>query len=128
MNESKRTLIGWMLSGLLATLLAFSASGKFRDFPGKEETFNQLGWSLETMRVIGIVEIAITVIFLIPQTAFIGAILLTGYMGGAIAAHVRVDEPFVIQFTVGVVIWIAYMLRRWDVVRLALLGEEKQKL
>jgi len=120
----KRHIAGWILSGLLAAFLGFSASGKFRDFPGKAEMFDHLGWSMATMKVIGVVEIVITIIFLIPHTAFFGAILLTAYLGGAVASHVRVGDPFVFQVIIGVVVWIAYLLRRWDVVRPALFGSE----
>jgi DoxX-like family len=47
----------------------------------------------------------------IPRTAVLGAILLTGYLGGAIATHVRIGEPFYIQFGLGVLVWLGLYLR-----------------
>jgi DoxX-like family len=118
-STRKTQIVGWILSFILAAFMGFSASGKFRDFPGKEEMFKKFAYPDETMLKIGVVEILITIVFLIPQTAFLGTILLTGYMGGAIATHVRVGDVFVIQLVIGVLFWIAYALRRPDVIRAA---------
>ncbi|MCA9237171.1 MAG: DoxX family protein [Planctomycetales bacterium] len=112
----KKHLGGWIVSGLIAAFLLFSASGKFRDFEGKEEMFAHLGWTVDVMQKVGVVEIAATVLYLVPQTSFLGAILLTGYLGGATAAHVRIGDPFFFPPLLGVVMWIGYALRRPDVV------------
>lgn len=97
-----------------------SASGKlFLDFPGKAEMFEKMGYSVGTMFWIGIVEVAAAVLFLIPQTSFLGAILLTGYLGGATEVHVRMKEPFVFPIIFGVLVWIGYWLRRPDVIQSA---------
>jgi hypothetical protein len=58
-----------------------------------------------------VVEIACVLIYLIPRTAVIGAILLTAYMGGAIATHVRVGDPFWVQTVVGMAFWGGLWLR-----------------
>ena len=112
----KKRLAGWIVSGLIAAFLLFSVRGKFRDFEGKEEMFAHLGWTDDVMQKIGVVEIAATVFYLVPQTSFLGAILLTGYLGGATATHVRVGDPFIFPPLLGVVMWIGYALRRPDVV------------
>lgn len=112
MSESKKRIIGWVLSCLLAAVFCLaSASGKFVDFPNKEEMFAKLGWSIETMFKVGIVEVVIAILFLIPRTAFIAAILLSAYLGGATAAHLRIGDPFFIPIIIGVVVWIALGLR-----------------
>ncbi len=109
---SKARLTGWILSGLLsAFLILASASGKFMQWEGKAEMFAKLGWTEDVMFRVGIVEVAIAVLFLIPRTTFIGAILLTGYLGGAVATHVRVADPFFMPIIIGVVAWIALGLR-----------------
>ena len=56
-------------------------------------------------------ELSCTIIYLIPRTSVIGAILLTGYLGGAIQTHLRVGDAFVAQFIFGVVIWGGLYLR-----------------
>ncbi len=68
---------------------------------------------------IGIVEVVATIVFLIPRTSFLGAILLTAYLGGATATHVRVGDPFFFPPFLGVVVWVAYALRRPDVIQSA---------
>ena len=60
---------------------------------------------------LGILEIACTIIYAIPQTAVLGAILLTGYMGGAIATHVRVGEGVIPHIIIGVLVWLGLFLR-----------------
>ncbi len=125
--KAKR-IAGWILSGLLAAFLIFgSAAGKFTDWPGKAEMFEHLGYSAEVLEKIGVVEIIVAVLFLIPRTAFLGAILLTGYLGGATATHVRVGDPFLSDFMpiiMGVLVWIGYGLRRPEIFRLAFGADE----
>lgn len=109
---SKSRIAGWLLSGLLAAFLIFaSAMGKFTNWEGKSEMFSQLGWTIDVMYKIGIVEVSIAILVLIPRTAFIGAILLTAYLGGAAATHVRVGDAFFVPIIIGVVAWIAIGLR-----------------
>jgi hypothetical protein len=118
MNRSK--LAGWILSFLIAAMLAGpSAGGKLIDFEGKEEMFGKLGWPTGTMFYVAFVEIACAMLFLLPRTGFLGAILLTGYLGGAAAAHVRVSEPFFMPILIGVFVWIALGLRNPAVIDLA---------
>jgi hypothetical protein len=109
---NKKTLAGWILSAVIAAFLIFaSAGGKFFDFEGKEEMFAKLGWGTDVMVKIGIVEVAVAVLFLIPRTAFIAAILLSAYLGGAVATHVRINDQFFIPIVMGVLAWIALGLR-----------------
>jgi hypothetical protein len=115
----RRVLVGWVLSGLLTAFLLFSSTGKFRDFEGKAEMFDHLGWSESVMVTIGIVEVVIALLFLVPRTAFVAAILITGYLGGAIATHVRVGDPFIFPIVIGIVCWVALGLRDARVFRLA---------
>lgn len=107
-----RTIVGWALSGLLALMLiGLSASGKFTQWEGKAEMFGKLGWTEDVMFYVGIVEVIITVLFLIPRTAFIGAILISAYLGGATAAHLRIGDPFVFPIILGIISWVALGLR-----------------
>ncbi|MBL9163416.1 MAG: DoxX family protein [Planctomycetaceae bacterium] len=110
MNVKK--IIGWILSVLIAAMLMFlSAPGKFMDFDGKEEMFAKLGWGVEVMKTIGVIEIAVAILYLIPRTAFIGAVLITAYLGGAIATHVRINDQFIMPVIIGVLAWVALGLR-----------------
>ena len=106
-----KKIVGWVLSVLFVALLIFSASFKFTDFEGKEEAFAKLGWGIEVMKTIGVIEIAVAILYLIPRTAFISAVLVTAYLGGAIATHVRVNDHFFMPVIMGVLVWVALGLR-----------------
>lgn len=81
--------------------------GKFTQWEGKSEMFAKMGWSEDLMVKIGIVEVVIAILFVIPRTSFFAAILLAAYLGGAVATHVRVGDPFLFPIIIGVVAWIA---------------------
>lgn len=120
-GSRKLTIAGWVVSGLVAAFLAFSASGKFmQPLPaGTVEVISHLGLPLEKLPLIGVLEVLCVVLFLIPRTAFVGAILLAGYLGGAAATHLRVGDPWFFPIILGVVAWVGYGLRRPDVIMTA---------
>lgn len=119
-SAKAQRIVGWVLSGLLALLLAGpSAMGKFTDWEGKAEMLEKMNFSNETLFKIGVVELAVTALFLIPRTAFVGTILLTAYLGGAVVTHVRMGDAFIMPIVVGVVAWIALGLRQAGVFGLA---------
>jgi hypothetical protein len=105
------TWVGWIVSLLPAGMLLFSASGKLMNVSALDEGFKHIGWPREVAFALGVVELASTVLYLIPQTAVLGAILITGYLGGAIATHVRIHEAFVFQAILGVLAWLGLYLR-----------------
>jgi hypothetical protein len=113
MKSRNCRIAGWVLSILLAAFLIFaSAIPKFTEWEGKELMLNRLGYSSDLISKIGIVEIAVALLFVIPRTSFLGAVLQTGYLGGATATHVRVGDPFYFPIVMGVIAWVAYGLRR----------------
>ena len=118
MNEpqpvSKATFwTGHVLGVLPCPMLLQSSAMKFLLPAGVPEHFAELGWNLDTMRWMGALELACVVAYLIPRTAVLGAILLTGYLGGGIAAHVRIgDLPTVLfPLILGVLVWGGLYLR-----------------
>jgi hypothetical protein len=104
--------IGWSLCVLPSALLLFSGAMKLTQAQPVIEGFEHLGYPGRLALALGIVEVGCTVIYLIPRTAILGAILLTGYLGGAIATHVRVLEvQFVGPLVLGVLVWLGIFLR-----------------
>jgi DoxX-like protein len=105
--------VGWVLSVLPALLLCFSAYSKLSPPPDFEKQLAPMGWSASVMPALGIVELACTILYLIPQTAVLGAILLTGYLGGATATHVRIADwgHFWVPVVLGIVVWLGIALR-----------------
>lgn len=120
-GSTKLRITGWVLSVLIALfLIGASASGKFTQWEGKAEMFAKMGWSEDVMLKIGVVEVVIALLFLIPRSSFVAAVLLAAYLGGATATHVRLGEPFFFPILIGVVAWVALGLRKPAVFRLAL--------
>jgi uncharacterized membrane protein YphA (DoxX/SURF4 family) len=93
--------------------LVFLMSGVMKLKGGAEVTqgMAHLGLPASLILPLAIVEISCAVIYLIPKTSVIGAILLTGFIGGTICAHLRVGDPFYVQIVIGIVIWAGLYLR-----------------
>jgi len=102
---------GIVLSVLPALLLLFSAVIKFIKPAGFAEGLAHGGLDLSLANGLGVLEIVCTVLYLIPCTAILGAILLTGYLGGAILCCLRVGDPYYMQFVLGVILWGGLFLR-----------------
>ncbi|TWT99313.1 hypothetical protein Pla108_02480 [Botrimarina colliarenosi] len=79
-----RRIAGWALSVLIVVFLCGpSAAGKIVEWDGKAEMMDHLGYSIPLIKKIAVVEIAVALLFLVPRTAFVAAILLTGYLGAS---------------------------------------------
>jgi hypothetical protein len=98
-------------SGLLAFLLTISAVMKLMGGAVVTEGMAHMGLP-ESLRIpLGILELSCVVIYLLPATSVTGAILLTGYVGGAIVTHLRLGEPVHLQIALGVLTWLGLYLR-----------------
>ena len=103
---SKKVLWGgYIMSAIPVVLLLMSGVMKLMAPPTVVEGFAHLGYPESVAFEIGIVELACLILYLVPQTAVLGAILLTGYLGGATVSHVRIGEPFTGAVVLGVLIW-----------------------
>ena len=102
---------GRAISVLLSLLFAMSAFMKLKGGPEVTQGMAHLGLPESLIIPLAIVEISCVVIYLIPATSILGAILLTGYIGGAICTHWRVGDPFFIQIALGIVVWLGLYLR-----------------
>jgi uncharacterized membrane protein YphA (DoxX/SURF4 family) len=129
MPSKVQRITGWVLTGLLGLFL-IGASGipKFIDWPGKQEMFDKLGITTGLAPVLGVIEITATILFLIPRSSFVGAILVTGYLGGAVWTHVRVGDAWFAPVIIGVVVWIALGLRQPAIFALAMGKSPSQPL
>jgi len=101
-----------VLSVLPVMLLLLSASMKVAHTPAVVATFvDKFGYAEGLLPALAILELACTLVYLVPRTAVLGAVLLTGYLGGAVATHVRVGDVFVAPLLVGVLVWAGLFLR-----------------
>lgn len=95
--------------------LVFDSVIKFFDLPIVRQSMTELGYPVEAALGIGLFEIACLAIYLVPRTSVLGAVLLTGYLGGAIATHVRVGNPLfshvLFPTYVAVLLWGGLFLR-----------------
>jgi hypothetical protein len=109
--------LGRILSGLAVLFLLFDGAIKLVPLGVVTETMDRIGYgSSEALaRSLGAITVVCTLLYAVPPTSFVGAILLTGYLGGAIAAHVRIGSPLfshvLFGFYLGVMVWGGLWLR-----------------
>ena len=115
MNEtvSKKSLwAGRIISGWMVVFLLFDGGVKVMRVPGAVEATVRLGYPARLLLAIGIVELTCAILYVIPRTSILGAILLTGYLGGATATQVRLEDPwFFFPIVIGVLVWLGLYLR-----------------
>lgn len=109
--SQKMRWAGLIMSMLPVLMLLMSAAMKFMKPAPVVEGFAHLGFPENLALGLGILEIACTIVYLIPQTSVFGAILLTGYLGGATVTHLRVGDPFFMPVILGVLVWGGLFLR-----------------
>jgi len=109
--SKKACVVGWIMGILPVLMLLMSAVMKFIPNKQLQHGFTHLDWPISLAIALGIVELTCTILYLIPQTAVLGAILLTGYLGGAIASTVRVGDGFIPTLVMGIFLWGGLFLR-----------------
>ncbi|HEY2844528.1 MAG TPA: DoxX family protein [Bryobacteraceae bacterium] len=126
MVSTKSIWAGRILSGLVALLLAFDAVMKIALSQVAVDGTVQLGYPAGVVRGLGIALLGSVILYAIPRTSLIGAILVTGYLGGAVATHVRVGDPWLSHILapvyVAVMIWGGLVLRETRLRSLVLSG------
>ena len=107
--------IGWALTGLVGLFLLMDTGMKLAGMPVVSETSQELGWTgdIGYWRGMGALLLGIAALYLWPRTAVFGAILLTGYLGGAIATHARIGSPLLSHTLFGVYIGVLAWLGLW---------------
>jgi hypothetical protein len=114
--------IGWTMTALVGVFIAFDASIKLLLIQPVVDSFQQMGFPVSLARGLGVLELVILVLYLTPRTAVLGAVLLTGLLGGAVASHLRLLDPWfshvLFGVYVGVLAWGGLYLRDEQVRRL----------
>lgn len=102
-NISRTALwAGWIMSGIVILFLIMDLTMKLLNLPIVTQTGLTLGWPAGTARTLGTILLICTALYAYPRTAILGAVLLTGYLGGAVATHLRVDSPLFTHILFGV--------------------------
>jgi hypothetical protein len=114
-QASRMVTTGRVLSALAILFLTFDVAVKLLQLPVVAETLADLGYSPEVALTIGVVELVCLVLYVVPRTAVLGAVLWTAVLGGGIASHIRVDSPLFSHILFGVylglLIWGGLYLR-----------------
>ncbi len=116
----KNWTLKWLLSGLVFLLLLMDSIGKFIQPEEVIKASEELGFNSDQITIIGIILLICSIIYMIPRFAVIGAILLTGYLGGAVAIHVLASNPLfshsLFPVYVGVLAWLGLYFRNKSMV------------
>jgi hypothetical protein len=111
MNQKTRNLTGWILSGLMSLALGASAIDKIYLSAHALEMGTSFGLSGAAYRMLGVIEISSVLLFLIPRTGVLGMLLLSSYLGGAIATHLQHNQDMLFPAVMESLIWIGGCLR-----------------
>ena len=108
-----RVWTGRMITGLISAFMLLDAVMKFAKPAPVAAAFARTGWPIELSITLGAILLISTILYLIPRTAVVGAILLTGYLGGAVATHLRMSDPLFSHTLFGVYLGIALWGGLW---------------
>jgi hypothetical protein len=112
---------GRVISALPVLMLLMGAVMSFNMPEENKKQMAAMGWDASIAPALGVVELVIVLLYAIPQTAVLGAILMTGYLGGAVATHVRVQDwsHMPIAIVVGLLVWLGLWFRDYRIRSLA---------
>ena len=105
--------IGWLFSLGAVSILLMSARWKLTFDPWYVKEWGRIGWDPNMLPRIAVIQLTSVVLYLIPQTAVLGVVLLTGYLGGAISQYTRLEEPYpvLVPLSVALFAWAGLYLR-----------------
>lgn len=126
-----RMWAGWIITGLISAFMLLDAAMKLLKPKPVIDAFARTGWPTELSVTLGVILLVSTALYLIPRTEILGAILLTGYLGGAVATNLRLENPlfsntlFPVYF--GVLVWGALWLRDRKIQELIPMRKERSR-
>ena len=130
MTEQKRVLMGRILSGIfVAFMLTASIAPKLVGASVADDTLRALGWPDGYTLLIGLIELTCVVLYLLPRTSIVGAVLMMAVFGGAMATQIRVENPLfshtLFSVYLGVFMWSGLWLRNENLRRLLLVKAQR---
>lgn len=111
MSQKTIKIIGWILTIILGLLFTMSAFMKITQNQTALAQAASMGIDANTYQFIGIIEIISLLLFIIPRTGVLGAMLLIAYLGGAIATHLQHQQPIAMAVSIQTLLWITAFLR-----------------
>jgi len=111
MNTKTKNIIFWVLTSLIAFVFLGSAYGKITGNPEGLKMAESFGLNAVNFKLLGFIEFAAIILFIIPRTGVIGTLLLVAYMGGGIATHIEHGQSITAPVVIAAFVWIVGMLR-----------------
>ena len=123
-NSKTKIWGGWILSGILVLFFLLDSVMKIMKTPMAMKATTEFGYPEASVLWLGVVLFVSTILYVVPRTAFIGAILLTGYLGGATDCHVHAGQPYFFPIVFGILVWVGVSLRDPRLYKIALMCKE----
>jgi DoxX-like family len=111
MSTKTKSIVDWVLAGLVAFIFVGSAYGKLAGGADGAAMAEGIGLNVESLKMIGIIEIIAVIFWMIPRTGIFGTLLLVAYMGGAIATVLEHGQSIVAPCAIAAFVWIAAVIR-----------------
>lgn len=115
MQPNTKRRLGYVITAIPVLFLVFDTVIKLANIPAVAQSFGDLGFKRNLALQLGLIELVLLILYLVPRTAILGAVLWTGYLGGAIATHLRLDNPLfshiLFPIYVAVPLWLGLWLR-----------------
>lgn len=125
MSQKTISIIGWTLTAILGFVFTMSAFLKLTQNESAIEQAASIGFDATIYLFIGVVEVISLILFIIPRTGVVGALLLIAYMGGAIATHLQHQQPITVAVAIQILLWITAFVR-FPELKQRLFGSDKQ--
>lgn len=110
-----QTWTGRVLTTIAVLFMLFDSIVKFTTVPEVVDSFKQLGYPTSLAPTIGVIELLCLALYLLPRTSVFGAVMLTGYLGGAVATHVRIGNPLLTHalfpIYIAFLLWLGLFMR-----------------
>ena len=116
--KNKSIIAGWIISAVPVLFLLMSCGMKLARAPQAVEGFKAFGYPDNIIVPLGVIELVGALLFVIPRTSVLGAVLLTGYLGGATATHVLARQSVLAPVGIGFLVWLGLILRDAEVRKL----------
>lgn len=111
MSSKSRNILGWIFAGLVGLMLLASAADKISGSAHALQMGSSFGLSAAAYRTLGLVEAASVLLFLLPRTGVLGTLLLSSYLGGAIATHLQHQQGILFPMGIEAFVWITAIIR-----------------
>jgi len=107
------TWAGRVVSILPVLIVLISSRWKLTENPGYVREWGRIGWNVKDLPFIASLQLGAILLYVIPRTSILGAVILTGYLGGAIASYVRIGAPYpsLVPLTTALLAWLGIYLR-----------------